>query len=435
MTKTVRDASHNSMHAALLVMLDDSQQDANNILVTLASPLRSNMGQALGKLRARDDVRKFYIDIAKGDWLGSLCDVVKLTQDSAALEQMGVQTRAIASLAGPPTDLEIYDNECKAKLIMDFACSLLRFRSRRMAHYTFGLPHSAAALLSTDPEVVIAKLKFFKLVHDAYKALDTRTEHLAHVMRNRSSLMQQYVATLMDLLHKENFEVVSPSAKRLLANSYDNIIWQAVVTENFIQRERTAESMDQLNSAMTWDRVWWLPIQRKLLPNDFKMPEVDLHREVPCRTETPPLSCAMASPKVGDLSDPRLRDVVGVGPPSWKTFTTRSAAAQYVDVLVASQLQASNKWDHIGETWMSAFLVENMMVREHGSEQWWWSLGHIECLMTIAWPMERLEEKGGVVWRLRTDVVAEDLGWLLCLDPRQWEAQEVSWQSPLERPS
>ena len=109
-------------------------------------------------------------------------------------------------------------------------------------------------------------------VHRAYEALNKRTEHIATVMKLRSVRLQPYVSTLLELLAYGEFKAVISDASVFLRNAYDSIIGQSIVIERFIQRERTAESLQQMNQVMAWDRIWWLPVQRGLLPQHFRMP-------------------------------------------------------------------------------------------------------------------------------------------------------------------
>ena len=147
-TRNVRDGTRSTLHAALVVLLDDAQQEANQVLITLAAPLRNYLGIVSKSLRGRDQTRQFYIDLAAGRWLPPLNAVVQLTQDTGVVEKMGILARPAAFFRGGASALDIYDNECKVSVIIGFASALLSCRVRRMSQYTFGLPHAAAALLS-----------------------------------------------------------------------------------------------------------------------------------------------------------------------------------------------------------------------------------------------------------------------------------------------
>ena len=124
---------------------------------------------------------------------------------------------------------------------MHVALSLVRFRARRLAQYSWGgLPHCGAALLSTEEEVRSSLLQFIKDTFVALASLEDRTEHLATVMKQRCVTLQPYCQTLLRTLAEYDFANITTNTTTLLRNAYNPIVGQIVVIENWIQRERVA---------------------------------------------------------------------------------------------------------------------------------------------------------------------------------------------------
>ena len=111
---------------------------------------------------------------------------------------------------------------------------------------------------------------------------------------------------------------------RLAHSIFDGVLGQSLVNENIIQRERKAEDLEQFNKEMRFERVYWQPIQKALLPQTFQLREIDW-RSIDLRSSDPRcVGADKATPLLRDLSDKRFKQIVGTGAPSWQTTGYRS---------------------------------------------------------------------------------------------------------------
>ena len=181
---------------------------------------------------------------------------------------------------------------------------------------------------------------------------------------------------------------------------------------------------------MRYDRVWWTPIQARLLPDTFKLTEVDW-REVDLHShDEGRVSAALCEPALHLLSDPRLAEIAGYGPPTWQTFSTTSLAAQVSDIQVFLEATRSKIAidDAAQKAWTASFLQPGLVVRHKKQSTWYMALGPMESTCSPGWPLEFSKQGNKTVFQLSTTTSIHTLKFLTCFDPNDYMVWQYDWK-------
>lgn len=169
------------------------------------------------------------------------------------------------------------------------------------------------------------------------------------------------------------------------------------------------------------------PDPEKTMCQTFSFPEVDFHSVPPEPGPQARVPKAFSDPTNAGLSDKRLMEISGHGPPKWQTFSSESRFAREMDLAVFRHCHGSNRWHGVDTAWFASLLGKKYVVRRKGTQERFLSLGHVQATGAIGWPMA---SEGGLL-HIRQDVVPDDLQLMVCLDPTEWEVLPVDWWSPL----
>jgi hypothetical protein len=183
---------------------------------------------------------------------------------------------------------------------------------------------------------------------------------------------------------------------------------------------------------ITGQAAWRAVIASKLLSGDN-------HRYKPVQWEESRLprgrpSCPMEQllhPTAKLASNARLLDMAGPKPqPLWPTLTASSWLLLAADSVAWKAAMQEGRWHEVSFTWLSGLMQEGTLVQRKGCGQQFLSLGEMGGTAALGWPVE---QGPGDTLRLKPIQQASGLEWLVCFDPDDWLAQNVSVRSPLHR--
>ena len=118
------------------------------------------------------------------------------------------------------------------------------------------------------------------------------------------------------------------------------------------------------------------------------------------------------------------------GPPGLPAQRATSVT-QVAEQAVLEACHKVNSWAGLANVWLSCLIQAGLLIKHKSNDQWWVSCGDMGTMAAIGWPVIGQAGAWGSGFRLQHKAHAEDIPWLICLDPREWLAQEVSWVSPL----
>ena len=128
--------------------------------------------------------------------------------------------------------------------------------------------------MSDDEAVVKRTLEHMKGTYEAWQAAREAKSPVLDRWIEKSCMLQEIPKRMFALAAANNFTVVCEDMRHIMNNVMDSLIGQSLVVENCLKRERWAETKEQASTQMRSDRIWWKPIQTRVLSETFKMPEV-----------------------------------------------------------------------------------------------------------------------------------------------------------------
>ena len=87
-------------------------------------------------------------------------------------------------------------------------------------------------------------------------------------------------------------------------------------------------------------------------------------------------------------------------------------------------------WDKCQLAWLTGLLIEGTVFRRVGSQQWYLSLGHLEGLTAIAWPLTHhgaSSKQSMILGKIRVS----ELEWIAVVDLDDYECMPIEAVSPL----
>lgn len=238
---------------------------------------------------------------------------------------------------------------------------------------------------------------------------------------------------MMELAAVDDFKSVTIDMQRLLCSMYSATLGQSLCIENALQKERWAEEHEQANSTMRYSRVWWKPIQKRLLVTVFNMKEVSCDDVKPSSDDPKRVPASFCKPSLQSLSDARFRNIVGTKEPAWSHWSPASVIIREFDSAALREAHRSDSWHLLSRSWLSCLFVQGLLVRRKDAPfPWVISLGVVQGVGALGWPAEEVTIAGGAgALRPKTALTIDELQLLQCADPDQWEAQPFKWASPL----
>jgi hypothetical protein len=116
---------------------------------------------------------------------------------------------------------------------------------------------------------------------------------------------------------------------------------------------------------------------------------------------------------------------------SWPTFSSETWVRQISEQVALEEAHSRGNFADLEHAWLSCLLEEGMLVRRVGSPTWLLSLGSLGAAMAVGWPMIEIADEVGTVFTLDTSVTQDSLQFMVVLSDDQWEAQPLTWESPL----
>lgn len=297
-----------------------------------------------------------------------------------------------------------------------------------------------AGCLADSQRGVLGTLTKLERMHSAHclaQQLNGKSWWVAKSLR-RTWLSWPVVADSMEQLSRESFLEFPPEvlAKTQAAFAVGN----TKVVEDFFNKARQIEQKVQANTVVSNRRIWATAIQRRVLAEVHGHNEVDKDSAFAAARATgsrvpptldPELFHSRAQAPVVDL--PALAGKKKE--PDWPTLSPLGQAVLYAEVQV--WMQAADDptvWDHLTDLWLSACLEVGMCVKKRATQEWFFSLGHIEHTAVLGW-RARVVESGGsrfmvpVVASSASDI-ASSYAWLVVVDLGDWVCQPLRWVAP-----
>lgn len=121
---------------------------------------------------------------------------------------------------------------------------------------------------------------------------------------------------------------------------------------------------------------------------------------------------------------------------SWATYSGSSLPTQYSHVLfmllAKESRDASAWWREVARAQNSVYLAPSLIVAQRDSDEWFMSLGDLDRLCTLLWPMEVVGNDMRPVFTPSSSA-AEPFDCVFVSDLATWRAQPVVWASPMKK--
>jgi len=433
----LRPRCKNTLHVAAMLYLDRTVKLANRIIFTVAEPVRLWHGVQCRDLRDPTACEQFAIAQASGEFLGSLCDTVRVLRSAERLEFMGLSV----SLGKPERALSkescevIQENE-HVGLIVGFVFALLAYRIRGMSPHWLGFPLKFAALLDSRVDVQQRTLALMRERAAAWSAArELGRSAMWRRILERSPMNYMYVAIMMALGEEVGFSRVTVEMRRW-ARAWTLGIGTTKAVEDVFQKGRMDEMLAQSNKQVAPMRRFLSAIRSPVLCQTHNFRQVE-YRSVDL---TPPDERALRSskaffhPRFSARSIPELEDIVGKAGSAtqWPSFTAQSYTAALGDVALLEHCFASNCHAQASDAWQIVFFQRGLLCKRKTETKWVWSLGPWSDSCFLSWPAARALVPGvSEAWMVSEEVQLEDLRLHVVLDVGEWEVLPVQWSAPL----
>ena len=135
--------------------------------------------------------------------------------------------------------------------------------------------------------------------------------------------------------------------------------------------------------------------------------------------------------------DLKLTDIIGFTPTTpWATFNAASMNSMFADMVLMRHCHEHNSWASVVTSWLARLSCgQNLLLRQQGTDQWFFSLGNIDGKIGLGWPAERqqLDDVPLHWFTPSTQHSAVGYCWQLILDLDAWQGMAFEWKSPLQQ--
>ena len=311
-----------------------------------------------------------------------------------------------------------------AKIIGSFVLHLLRFRIRGSLHYTRGFPGRFACLLSDDKTCQDKCLAYMRSVDMAHREAMTKALPFVRTVAERSFCVWPLNRIMLGYARACDFKCVSPNMKKLAERIFDPCFGGSAIVEDNFQRQRDKETRDQTNkSSMRPVRIWFTPLQRKVLTQVHRWEEVnykDAPRVCPRSQVTLPKSLHKPWSTRVPVDLNRLTDREKSDWPSWNALSMQTL---FADAELLCCCHKSKNWDLAEKSWRSVIPETGTLLSPPGSDAWYFCLGHVQGRAVILWPAHISIRAKRRVASVSSSATIDEVDLFVITDLCAWKAQ------------
>ena len=343
--------------------------------------------------------------------------VVEFTH--ASLSKLGIKSARVAA------------ENAFAQEVFALILALVRHRALGLAWHSIGYPGRFAALLCPREQ----QKALFAMRRDsmAFEEILNAQRDFPwwETIASRSSFNQPFVERTMASLDAVAFKEVPPMVARTMEHVWGGIL-QTKVCEDVNQKVRDHEQRDQASKVMTEVRRFYVPWQAQVL----KTHEREEISPTPSRSSSAPSYRAyhrglFHAPLQPSTENCELRRVMGKQ--SWDTFSPASSQKLLADLVLSRYFLERGGWERGPLTWRCQLLPTGAIIQQVSTMATFLSLGHVQSLCLLAWPLEQVINEHGTHWHPSSAPLEEgELSWLVVTDIHDWQVLPSKCVSPLQ---
>lgn len=429
---SLRDKCKNQLHCALVILGMPQMQRMTRIIMITCRSLRLWLGlQAQG---SRSAVQNWSFIATQSSF--RCCE--PLIENFALLRQVGtLQVCGFYLMQGShfPEGHLAYEEEAEwMQMWFKLVCEINGHRLKSALWYVEGLPGVLAGLLAEDTKHVHRTLAWLQEAWACFKVAQTIEFPDVQDQVLASPFSTQLVARLMALLEAASFKSISPMVLEALKDMFS--FTNTKVVEDLFHNCRQAEDRGSQNSAASPEHCWFVGYQSQVLSRLHHYNEVN--HELCTAAEAVQEQVSKARPELynprTDIEKLPLHLISKDKDPAWPTYNAQSKAAAYGNVqLWMHCCQHPGDWGSLGSSWMCSLLAPATLARKKGtSDKWFFALRQVERKAALVWPAESLVTDSVRYYRpLLKERDEQPYVWVVVLDPNEFEAQQLIWETPL----
>ena len=425
--QNLRGASHNTLHAAALVLLDTEEQQKVSLIAVVMEPIRQWQGLQTFSNVSSKATFQFYLRLASGGILESVSEVFATMTQTAALQKAGIHTSRMFMQQPDSHSLYCSSQNDRAS---DFGDLVVRVAAARLLRTMWWWDGPGKLVLlagnAEQQRECLAWMRRWDLAVTAAKEHGERP--LVKTMVERGFLEWPFVKHCFALARSQMFQSVSADLSDLCRKVFSGF-GQTKLVESAVGCSRRAENREHEHGRPGLAHLWMAPIKAKLLSYVNSYPEIHAldPGEFPAEGW---LGKEVFRPNVGCFApDPLTTRTVLLTPArlSWPTFSAASMVQLMGDLHVIEAAIEGNAWQDLDKSWLTVLAEPTMLLRKRGEQAWYFKVATVwgrSLLLTLA------RELAPGVYQPVLPLTMANLRWGALFDIEAWDAWRFQWMAP-----
>ena len=362
----LRDRAKNSAQLSLFVMMDSKVSRDVGILTYCTKPVRLAQNLLAARLKSLPEVRAYYKAMACRDdfFIREVDSLLRPFANFEDLAKVGFNIDIDVTLVEELSNdhVLVMEERLLAPLFVQSILSALG--KLMMGHFAGPLtyPGRFAALLSEDGNLNEEALQEIKVDYEAWQAVKNMRGAFWTRFMKRTCFNWTIVQETFELLVKCEFKAAPEVAKQ--CRRLFNFIGSTYPVECCFQKCTDHSDRDNANKRISGSALWHHPVSERMLERVFHFDQVDENTVSDAALEgvsSDAIPNRLFTAKNQDMSID-FKKVVGVGPPSWTTFSGKSYGVLVYDHMMVTALHRRGCLHLANEAWRSGCLPAGSLV-------------------------------------------------------------------------